>query len=129
MLTDINLFLSMIGAVCVAALFVVVRRGDTYHGVKQHPARVRGRIHARIGSTVLLFYALLGITSAIGAWMPGSQDWISIIAVGWRVGIGILLLSWVAWEVDARISPKHPKIHSAIDYVLTFGHRAGATHN
>jgi hypothetical protein len=129
MLTDMNLALSIIGGVSVATLFVVVRRGSTYHSVIQEPARVRGRVHAKVGSTVLLFYALLGITTATGAKMPGPQDWITVLAVGWRVGIAILLVAWVAWEVDARYHGRWPSLDRRLDWLLTIGHHVDSHHH
>ena len=121
-LQDMNLTLSIIGAISVAALFVVVRRGTTYFGVVQEPARKRGQVHAKVGSFVLLMYALLGITSAVGAWMTGPQDYLSVVAVGFRVIIVITLVSWVAWEVDAHVHGRYPKLDNAVDWLLTFGH-------
>jgi len=124
-----NLALSIIGAISVGILFVIVRRGSMYHGVAQEPARVRGHVHAKVGSTVLLFYALLGVTSAFGAWTSGSHVWLSTVAVGWRVAIGIVLISWVAWEVETRMHGRWPKLDHGIDYVLTIGHHMDIRHH
>jgi hypothetical protein len=77
----------------------------------------------------LLFYALLGMTTAMGAWMPGTQEWLAIIAVTFRVGITIALVSWVAWEADARYQGRWPKLDHGIDYVLTFGHHVDIHHH
>jgi hypothetical protein len=129
MLVDTNLALSLIGAASVGILFALVRKGSTYHGVVQDPARVRGRVHAKVGSTTLLFYALLGVTTALGAWIPGPQDYIAVVAVTFRVGIAILLVSWVAWEADARYHGRWPKLDRRIDYVLTFGHHVDIHHH
>ena len=138
MTADLSVFLSILGLVLVLLLFVFVRRGSTYHSVAQEPARVRGRVHARIGSTVLLFYAILAVVASIGGWVSvnirgafpdGGYDLILYVAVMLRVVIGILLLAWLAWELDARYRGRWPSLDRHIERLLHVGqHRQPRRH-
>ena len=117
-LTEVNLALSIIGAISVGAISVVVRRSLD--------RTKRAYIHALVGSTVLVFYGLLGVVTAFGAAFYVGTDlivWFMIVAFALRISILITLFGWAAWQIDHSCRGRWPKLDRKIDRMLLIGHR------
>lgn len=100
-LTLVNLMLSLADFVMVVALAVFIRRRTNQSGMS-----TMGHVHALVGTTLLVFYAFLGLTSALGA-IGVQMGWdgpvivlIQVAAVMFRTAIFLILSAWVALTAE-----------------------------
>jgi hypothetical protein len=106
-LTWLNAGLSAFDLVAVVILIIFLRRrllaeqGGDHH-------MPQGMIHAQVGTVLLLMYACLAMTTALGA-IVINLEMVSLIlvvqffAVALRAAITLVLLSWLAYTLEFRL--------------------------
>ncbi len=84
-----------------------------------------GRVHARAAVFLLVLYAILGIDTAIGAFvvfnMPDSaflRDLATVIATAIRSVVTIVLAGWLAYTAEPRIRARSRKAGRWLDRML-----------
>jgi hypothetical protein len=126
-LTFTNFTLSIVDYLIIIALVFALRmRLKSEVGAAVIPME-RGRVHAKVGTLILLFVGFLGVVTATGALFHaldingGLRFIVQVLAVATRVAILVVLVAWVLYTLEANLRGRWPKVDRFIERVLRSG--------
>lgn len=119
LLTQVNAALAVVDFLLAMALVYFLR----FRLHSEERGKTTGRVHARVGVVLIIFFALLGMTTGVGTLLQDDVPLfvVRLVAMMLRVGILVLLGSWVLFTIEPWLRHRFPRLSKPLDRVLYAG--------